>query len=276
MSGAPEDGPEDEVAGLRRQLAAAQSEIRLLKRRLGIAQEVAEKPPRELLEALRTAAPRKVAAPTAVTMKLGRRLDLWRSPVVLGVVLLVLTGFAVDAGIAIWQRSTLREARAARLLLENTATRSLYVELKEVVPLPDGKAYRMTIAMQNTSPAGPLYVMLNAVAIYVQVGTSWQQVPSRPGEGVSWGVVKVADAYTYDVIFTPEVTGWAELIPGYMHVRVQADMLVSQRAQPGDDVVERRTPFYVYLKPQGADDADIKRRSRMSGPPPVFIPMPPH
>ena len=46
--------------------------------------------------------------------------------------------------------------------------------------------------------------------------------------------------------------------------------------EPGDDVVERRTPFYVYLKPHGADDADIKARSKMSGTPPVFIPMPPH
>jgi hypothetical protein len=278
------DQPEIEIAELRRQLAAAQSEIRLLKRRLGFAQEAAEAsaenvpagPRRELLDEMRTAAPRKPATTAAVTMKLGRRLDLWRSPVVVGVLLAVLTAFAVDAGVAIWQRNALREARAARLLLENTAMRSLYVELKQVVPLPDGKSYRMTITMQNSSPAGPLYVMLNAVAIYVQVGTAWQQVPSRPGDGVTWGVVKVADTYAYDVVFTPEVANWAELIPGYMHVRVQADVLVSQRAEPGDDVVERRTPFYVYLKPQGADDADIKRRGRMSGPPPVFIPMPPH
>jgi len=61
-----------------------------------------------------------------------------------------------------------------------------------------------------------------------------------------------------------------------MHVRIQDDMLVSRRAQPGDDVVERRTPIYVYLKPQGANDADIKARSHMSGKPPIFIPMPPH
>jgi hypothetical protein len=57
---------------------------------------------------------------------------------------------------------------------------------------------------------------------------------------------------------------------------IQDDLLVSQKAQPGDDVVERRTPFYVYRKPHGADDADIKARSKMSGTPPVFIRMPPH
>ena len=89
-------------------------------------------------------------------------------------------------------------------------------------------------------------------------------------------MIKLSDAYTYDVLFTPEVTGWAELIPGYMHVRIQSDMLISRSAQPGNDIVERRTPFYVYLKPHGANDADIKARGKMSGTPPVFIPMPPH
>ena len=75
--------------------------------------------------------------------------------------------------------------------------RSLYVELKGIVPTsPTASRIRMTLFLQNTSPAGPLYVMLNAVAVYVQAGMVWQQVPSRPAEGVSWGVVKVVDGYT--------------------------------------------------------------------------------
>ncbi len=268
---------ETDVAALRRQLAAAQSEIRLLRRRLGIAREqTAGRPHRELIDALRDAAPRRQDVPATVSMKLGRRLGLWRSPVVLAVGFAVLTAFAIDAAVAVHQRNALREARQARLMLENTAMRSLFVEMRRVVPEADGKSYRMTIAMQNSNPGVTLYVMLNAVSVYVQAGTAWLQVPSRPGDGVSWGVVKLTDSYSYDVVFTPEIANWAELIPGYMHVRIQADMLVSERAEPGEDVVERRTPYYVYLKPHGADDEDIRRRNRMSGPPPVFIPMPPH
>ena len=143
--------------------------------------------------------------------------------------------------------------------------RSLYVELKRIVAEPDGQSFRMTLALQNTSPAGPLYVMLNPVAVYVQSGMVWQQVPSRPADPAGAGVVTVAKDHAYDVVFTPDVANWAELMPGYMHVRIQDDLLVSQRAQPGDDVVERRTPFYVYLRPPGS-----------AGPPPLFIPMPPH
>ncbi len=193
---------------------------------------------------MRAAAPRKTTTQAAnVAVKLGRRLGFWRSPVVIGVVAVMLAAFAVDAGVGWYQARAPEEARQARLLLENTAMRSLYVELKQIAYEPDGKSFRMTLFLQNTSPAGPLYVMLNAVGVYVQSGMNWLQVPSRPAEGVTWGVVKLVDGYSYDVIFTPDVANWAELIPGYMHVRIQSDLLVSEKAQPGNDVVERRTPL---------------------------------
>lgn len=274
---APAQDKDALIADLRRQLGAAQSEVRVLRRRLGAATPVETSPGQSgLLNELREAAPRNLEVPASVAVKLGRRFDLWRSPVLVGIVMLLLTGFAVDAGVGLYQARALREARQARLLLENTATRSLYVELKGISYEPDGKSYRMTLFLQNVSPAGPLYVMLNAVAVYVQAGMVWQQVPSRPAEGVSWGVVKLVDGYTFDVIFVPDVQNWAELIPGYMHVRIQSDLLVSEKAQPGNDVVERRTPYYVYLKPHGANDEEIKARSKSTRTPPIFIPMPPH
>ena len=265
------------IRDLWRQVAAGQSEARLLKRRLGMAEPSGDRSESVLLGKLRDAAPRpSVEPPSGIAVKLGRGLRLWRSPVVLSVVGIILAAFAIDGGIGIYQARALQQQRQARLLLEHEALTSLYVELKRIVQEPDGKSYRMTIAMQNIDPAAPLYVMLNAVGVYVQSGMNWQQVPSSPGAGTSWGVVKLVDAYSYDVSFTPEVANWAELIPGYMHVRIQSDMLISRSAQPGNDIAERRTPFYVYLKPCGANDADIKARSKMSGTPPVFIPMPPH
>ncbi|MBX9945585.1 MAG: hypothetical protein K2Y40_15990 [Reyranella sp.] len=250
--------------------------IRDLRRELAEARRFRREPGRALFDELREA-PRKAGAARAGTStKLGRHLGLWRSPVVLGVVVAVMLAFAVDAGVGRYQAHQMREQRQARLILENTAMRSLYVELKRIVPEEDGKSFRLTLSMQNTSPDGPIYVMLNPVAVYVQSGLTWQQVPSRPVDSSGAGVVTLVKDYAYDVVFVPDVANWAELIPGYMHVRIQDDLLVSRRAQPGDDVVERRTPFYVYLKPHGANDADIRARSRMTGTPPVFIPMPPH
>jgi hypothetical protein len=275
-----EPSPQDKdsaIRGLRRQLAVAQSELRLLRRRLGDAEPAQTASDGALLERLREAAPRRpIEAPAGIAAKLGRGFRLWQSPAVLAVIGILCAAFAIDGAIGIWQARALQQQRQARLLLEHEARSSLYIELKRIVPEADGKSYRMTMEMQNIDPARPLYVMLNAVAIYVQTGMTWQQVPSRPlGEAAS-GVIKLDSGRTYEALFTPDVSGWAELIPGYMHVRIQSDMLISRRAQPGNDIVERRTPFYVYLKPHGANDADIKARSRMSGTPPVFIPMPPH
>ncbi len=250
--------------------------IRDLRRQLAALQQTAPEPKSQLLDELREAPAKAATAALATPLKFGRHLGLWRSPIVLGVVVAVMLGFAVDAGVGRYQAHLVKQQRQARLLLESAAMRSLYVELKRIVPDADGKSFRMTLTLQNNSPDGPLYVMLNPVAVYVQSGMTWQQVPSKPVDGGGAGVVTLVKDYAYDVAFTPDVANWAELIPGYMHVRIQDDLLVSQRAQPGDDVVERRTPIYVYLKPQGANDEDIKARSKMSGTPPVFIPMPPH
>ena len=250
--------------------------IRDLRRQLAAVQQTTPGPKRELLDELREAPAKVTAAPAATPLKFGRHLGLWRSPIVLGVVVALMLGFAVDAGVGRYQANLAKQQRQARLLLENAAMRSLYVELKRIVPDIDGKSFRMTLSLQNNGPDGPLYVMLNPVAVYVQSGMTWQQVPSRPVDAGGSGVITLVKDYTYDVAFTPDVANWAELIPGYMHVRIQDDLLVSQRAQPGDDVVERRTPIYVYLKPHGANDDDIRARSKTSGTPPVFIPMPPH
>ena len=58
---------------------------------------------------------------------------------------------------------------------------------------------------------------------------------------------------------------WAELMPGYMHVRVESDMLISRSSEPKDDIVERDNRFYVYLKPQGADDRGDQAAVELSG-----------
>lgn len=61
-----------------------------------------------------------------------------------------------------------------------------------------------------------------------------------------------------------------------MHVRIDSDVLISRRSEPGDDIIERNNRFDVYLKPQHADDAAIKRLSHFPGLPPVSILMPAH
>ncbi len=76
----------------------------------------------------------------------------------------------------------------------------------------------------------------------------------RDAHGEAARVIKLTDTYTFDTIFEPNLKEWTELIPGYMHIRFESDCLVSERSDPEDDIIERRDRYYVYLKPQGADN----------------------
>jgi hypothetical protein len=112
--------------------------------------------------------------------------------------------------------------------------------------------------------------------VFVQTGMTWQEVVSNAKTEPSPWLIKLDGAKEYSVVFQADLKDWAELIPGYMHMRIQSDMLISQSSEPEDDIVARNNRFYVYLKPQGSDDAAIKRRGHFPGAPPIFIPMPPH
>jgi len=198
------------------------------------------------------------------------------SGLLMTVLLVIGIGFLADFAIGRYQQHSLEAGNRAALELENAAFNGLDAELLRVGYASDGVSYQATMIMRNTYPDTSLYVMLNPVRVFVQVGLSWQEQPAHAAAGGDWGVVRLTGDHQYKVEFQVPTKEWRELIPGYMHVRIDSDMLLSRRSEPGRDMVERNNRFYVYLKPIGADDEAIRRRSNFPGTPPVFIPMPPH
>lgn len=237
-------------------------------------------PPRstgDLRERIRRTAPsRRAQAPSDVPTRLGGGFEFLESKALRVLLIVIGLGFLADFGVGWWEQHLLAARDRAALELQNAAFAGLYVELIRVAYEPDGKSYRATLNMQNSNPDAPLYVMLNPMRTFVQTGMTWREVPSQAPNGLSWGVTKLDGAREYSVVFQADVKDWAELIPGYMHMRIESDMLISRSSEPKDDIVERNNRFYVYLKPQGSDDDAIKRRSNFRGAPPIFIPMPPH
>jgi hypothetical protein len=223
-----------------------------------------------------TAPSRRGAIRSQRTGRNGIWSGLLESGLVLGILVVIGLGFIADFGIGWYQRHAGEELRHAELKLHQAAFGGLDVQLVDVAYAPDGKSYRVTLSMRNQNPDGPLYIMLNPAQVYVQTGLVWHGVPTRAAPGTTWGVVKLDDAGTIGMDFQVDVDDWTALLPGYMHLRIQSDMLISRSDQPKDDLVERINRFNVYLKPRGADDAEIKRRLDFPGTPPVFIPMPPH
>jgi hypothetical protein len=53
-------------------------------------------------------------------------------------------------------------------------------------------------------------------------------------------------------------------------------MLVSPESTPKDELFQRNDNYFVYLKPDGLDDATILKDVHFPGAPPLWIWMPPH
>jgi hypothetical protein len=208
------------------------------------------------------------------------RLGSWRSLfgstflfVVAGAGALV---FAADYAIGKYQSYRMDQSRLAALQLQHAAYEGLFVELVKVAYEPDEKSYRVTMKMTNSEPDRPVYVMQTPLRVFEQSGLSWKEVPSRSGAGEGVTVVKLSGSHVYETVFEPNLKDYAELIPGYMHIRFESSSLVSQRSDPEDDIIDRTDRYYVYLKPHGADDEAIRKRMNYKGDPPVYMPMPPH
>ncbi len=197
------------------------------------------------------------------------RYVLWLIPILFIV-------WGVNTGVATYEGNQLDAKENQRIELEDLAMKELRADVKNVIAGP-GKAYTVTLYLKNvTGTEKPIYVMAPAVRGFVQVGNSWQEVAMKPVNTNDPKVLKVTGDQTYDYILEPDVKGYAELLPYYMHVRISNDMIVSPSDQPKTDLIERNDNYYVYLKPHGLDDAKILKRMKFPGKPPVWIPMPPH
>ncbi len=197
------------------------------------------------------------------------RYVLWLIPILLLV-------WGINAGVATYERNILDAKESQRIELEDLAMKGLRADVKNVVAGP-GKGYTVTLYLDNTIGSDkPIYVMAPAVRGFVQVGNSWQEVAMKPVNSNNPKVLKITGNQTYNYIIEPDVTGYAQLLPYYMHVRITNDMIVSPSDQPKTDLIERNDSYYVYLKPYGLDDAKILQKMKFPGKPPVWIPMPPH
>ncbi len=188
---------------------------------------------------------------------------------------LALLALAANAGASLYQRRQIDARRAAREALESTAMSGLRADVEDIKP-GSGKSFELSLYLWNVTGGDNLFVMSPEVRAYVQVGTTWQEVPLRPADNTAQQVLRITGRQSFRYIFEPELDQFEELIPGYMHIRFSNAMLVSREAEPKDDLIDRTDNYYVYLKPHNADDQRILKASRFPGKPPVWIPMPPH
>lgn len=231
-----------------------------------------------LLKRLRErGASKKDRSPDAdiTTIKLGRlRFLRSRTLRIAGIGFAVL--LLVDQSVGKYRALRMEQQRQADLILENKAFSGIYSELVRVELEPDRKSFRLTTAIQSVDPSTPLYVMIEPTRVFEQAGFAWKEVPAKAMERDSTGVAKLTGRHEFQTVFTPDIEDWAELMPGYMHIRFESELLVSLRAEPEEDIKARKDRYYVYLKRTDASDQEIKEKMNYQSDPPLFIPMPPH
>jgi hypothetical protein len=215
-------------------------------------------------------------SPARLGLSFSRAFDFVSARALIIVAVVIALAITLDFAIGRYQQHRLDQKRLAELRLQHAAYEGMFIEVVKVAYEPDEKSYRLTMKITNVEPGRPLYVMHSPVRVFEQAGLSWKEVPSWDPDGQGARVIKLADAYTFESIFEPNLADWTELIPGYMHIRFEADSLISERSEPDDDIIDRTDRYYVYLKPHAADDNAIRKRMNYKGDPPVYMPMPPH
>jgi ABC-type lipoprotein export system ATPase subunit len=220
--------------------------------------------------------PEPAALPPAATAPIRLGDNLWRGVQIFLLAAAVILGgiLLADFGVEKYQALRVRERAARIAALQHLALNSLRGDVQLVTDLGDGR-YELTTYLQNVGGA-PVYVMSPDMRAYVQVRTTWQEVPMRPVDESANGVLKIEGKQSYRYLLDARVRDFTQLLPNYMHVRFAGTMLVSPSSAPAGDVFERKDNYYVYLKPFDVADEVVLRRMRFSGKPPVWIPMPPH
>ena len=185
-------------------------------------------------------------------------------------------GLALVAGAGAWGqwwRGQRGRALQHRDQLQRLAFSGLSAELTALERLGQG-GYRGTIAVDNLDRQQALYLLPLDVQLYVQQGSRWNPYAAAWSED-SRSVLAVEQPAGLHVDLLDLPDRFTELVPGYMHVRLDVTYAISDRPDPDAVPVERRDSFFVYLLPLNPDPERIAQNA-FPGEVPLFIPMPPH
>jgi hypothetical protein len=197
--------------------------------------------------------------------------------IVIVIAIALFTLFGVDYYVGYQQNRLLAEKAAQKKKIEQLAWYSLRGEVKEVSYA--GHLYRIVLKFENAFPEEEMYIMLPQVRCLVQVGTLWKEVPVHDpdAKGTDTGVIKLVGTKMIEKLIEVPFRNYEEVLPGYMHVRLNTISYVSSNAVSRDDIVEKNEDFYIYLRPYDADLSKMAKKYTFThNEIPIFIPMPPH
>jgi len=198
------------------------------------------------------------------------------------IIAVVCTVFLADYYVGYKQDQIIREKEAKRERLEKLAFFMVFPDIHDAWDIKDQpEQYEAVIKIDNVSDE-PVYVTHPQVRTYVQTGTYWTEVPTSEKKGPKREQVYKLETgthlYHYVVSIDRKIKYTYYLMYGYMHVRFHISLFVlPESAFKEEEVIERYTDVYVYLKPFFVSDEDILAQVDFAdNKVPLVIPMPPH
>lgn len=183
----------------------------------------------------------------------------------------------LDAVVASRQGAVVETARAQRRLAEEMALEDLRADVDDVL-VDEGGLATVTVALQNYRPQRPLHVLGPALEIAVQRDGRWESVAADLDEGATGIRTIGADKTILPVRFEVPEGQYDELLGGYLHVRIGAEMVVGDRPDGSGELFERADAYYIYLRDPRRTEDDVRRANGWGekATVPLWIAMPSH
>jgi len=186
--------------------------------------------------------------------------------------------YFLDGLSARFQRQAIEQRVIQRKKSEKLALQQLRADIHDAVYRRDG-SYEISLYLQNFAPDKPFFVLGPEIRAFVQIDRVWQPVAvARAGDENARVQEVRGDRRLVPFTFRIDTDRFDELIPGYFHIRITSTMVVSETAEPAEDLFERTDDYYIYLKPQKLSEDDVRARNRWKPGAivPRWIPMPAH
>jgi hypothetical protein len=200
------------------------------------------------------------------------------------ITIICIIGLFVLADIYIGQKqeSIIRERDAKKQRLEKLAYYMIFPDIQDAWDISGSPGnYEMVLKIENLADE-PVYATHPEIRAYVQSGTFWVEIPiqdkSEEEREQIYELEKGVHLYRKIASISRDIDYSYYQMYGYMHVRFYISMFVlPQSVFKEEEVIERSTDIYMYLKPYFLSDKDILKQVVFAdNKVPVMIPMPPH
>ncbi|MBZ0155071.1 MAG: hypothetical protein K8I29_02515 [Alphaproteobacteria bacterium] len=162
---------------------------------------------------------------------------------------IVLALVFLDFFVGYRQDKILEERKAQKKRVERLAWYLERTNIEDIFYTGEGGRYTMKLKYENVRPDEEMWIMVFSIKAFVQVGTLWRELSvndMRMKRG-DYSVERLKDPLTMTVTFDMPFTDYQELMPGYMHMKINNLSYISAEAVAKEDIIEKNEDVFIYV-----------------------------